>query len=81
MQIGGGDDRNSPATFEVTNQRELSLLGRKVGRTVLNLWFADPSSPGRQRIVSYAVRSCPIANRTASWKRWSTKRFPAVMLS
>jgi pilus assembly protein CpaC len=76
IQIGGGDDRNSPATFEVTNQRELSLLGRKVGRTILNMWFADPSAPGKQRIVSYDIRVLPDMQQYHELEKQVNDTFP-----
>jgi pilus assembly protein CpaC len=76
VQVGGGDDRTSPVTFEVSNQRELSLLGRKVGRTVLNMWFADPVVPGRQRIVSYLVRVLPDTQWCRDMEKLLQETFP-----
>jgi pilus assembly protein CpaC len=39
--------------------RQLTVLGRRVGTTVLNLWFADPDNPGKEKILSYLVRVVP----------------------
>ncbi|MFG0265348.1 MAG: type II and III secretion system protein family protein [Rhodopirellula sp. JB055] len=37
-------------------EAELSITGKEVGSTVLNLWFKDPSSPSGQEVLSYLVR-------------------------
>ena len=47
------------ATYELITDRELSVVGVDVGTTVLNLWFADPQDPRRDRIISYLVRVLP----------------------
>jgi pilus assembly protein CpaC len=52
-----GDD--SIATLELLSPQTISLLGRKVGTTVLNLWFRDPKNPGKEKILSYLVRVIP----------------------
>lgn len=43
----------------VIGPREISLTGKKVGSTVLNLWFADPANPNREEVLSYLVRVLP----------------------
>jgi pilus assembly protein CpaC len=75
-QIGGGDEKNSPAVLGITNNRELTLLGRKVGRTILNLWFADPYVSGRYRIVSYHVKIEPDIQCYRDMEKTVKKRFP-----
>ncbi len=43
---------------EVLNitETEISLTGKQVGSTVLNLWFRDPVHPDKQEVLSYLVR-------------------------
>ena len=48
VQIGDPD----VASFQLIAGNELSVHGHKVGTTILNLWFAEPNAPGRQRILS-----------------------------
>ena len=45
--------------ISVIGPREISLTGKKVGSTVLNLWFADPTNPNRDEVLSYLVRVLP----------------------
>ena len=47
------------ANYQLLNPRQLSVLGLKVGTTVLTLWFPDPKVKGRERILSYLVRVIP----------------------
>lgn len=47
------------AAAEVISENEISVSGRDVGTTVLNLWFADEESPDRTTILSYLVRVHP----------------------
>jgi pilus assembly protein CpaC len=43
-------------TFEQVSPRELAISGKKVGSTVLTLWFPDPDDPKKEVILSYLVR-------------------------
>lgn len=36
--------------------RQLAVVGRAVGTTVLNLWFPDPDAPEKEHVLSYLVR-------------------------
>ncbi len=47
------------ASYTVISPRELSVLGKKVGTSVLNLWFTDPKDPKKQIILSYLLRVLP----------------------
>jgi pilus assembly protein CpaC len=38
---------------------DLSVMGRRVGTTVLNLWFPDPARKGQEVVLSYLVRVIP----------------------
>jgi len=38
---------------------QLTVIGRRTGTTVLNLWFTDPAAPGREKVLSYLVRVLP----------------------
>lgn len=44
------------ATYLLVSERELSVSAKKPGSTVLNLWFAEPGDPTKQRVLSYLVR-------------------------
>ena len=37
-------------------ETELSITGKEVGSTVLNLWFKDPGNPNGQEVLSYLIR-------------------------
>jgi pilus assembly protein CpaC len=56
-RIQMGDE--SIATQNLINPTELTIQGRKIGTTVLNLWFADPMDKNKDRILSYLVRVVP----------------------
>jgi pilus assembly protein CpaC len=47
------------ASFTLITDRELSVLGEQLGTTVLNIWFADPKDPKKDRVLSYLVRVFP----------------------
>jgi pilus assembly protein CpaC len=49
----------SVACFTLLKPQEVSLLGRNVGVTVLNLWFADAKDAGKEHVLSYYVRVLP----------------------
>jgi len=49
----------SIACYTLLTPREVSLLGRNVGVTVLNLWFADPKDATRENVLTYYVRVMP----------------------
>ncbi len=52
------DQVGDPEIVDVLSltETELSITGKKVGSTVLNLWFKDPNSPSGQEMLSYLVR-------------------------
>jgi pilus assembly protein CpaC len=39
--------------------KQLSLIGRSVGTTVLNVWFDDPADKTKERVLSFLVRVVP----------------------
>ncbi|MEX0819488.1 MAG: pilus assembly protein N-terminal domain-containing protein, partial [Pirellulaceae bacterium] len=46
------------ATAEVLDQqtgRQLAIVGREVGSTVLAIWFESPDAPGGEELLSYLV--------------------------
>jgi pilus assembly protein CpaC len=47
------------ACFTLLTPKELSLLGKNVGVTVLNLWFADPKESTHEHVLSYYIRVAP----------------------
>jgi pilus assembly protein CpaC len=48
-------------TYNIVGQtpREISLLGRQVGVTVLNLWFGDRQDIAKQTVLSFQVNVLP----------------------
>jgi pilus assembly protein CpaC len=52
-----GDD--TIAAFNLLGQKQITLLGKKVGTTVLTLWFPDPVDKTKEKILSYLVRVLP----------------------
>jgi hypothetical protein len=51
-----GDARVAVAAYTIITGKELSVVGKKPGRTVLNLWFADPNDPAKEKVLSYLVQ-------------------------
>ncbi|MEW4528189.1 pilus assembly protein N-terminal domain-containing protein [Maioricimonas sp. JC845] len=52
------DQVADPSVIDVVNitEREYSITGRTIGKTVLNFWFRNPELPGGEELVSYVVR-------------------------
>ena len=44
------------ASYTIITDKELSVVGKKPGRTVLNLWFVDPKDAAKTLVFSYLVR-------------------------
>ena len=56
------------AGFQIVTDQQFAVVGKKVGRTVLNLWFPDPRDPNDQnkdRTLSYMVVVLPDPERAA----------------
>jgi pilus assembly protein CpaC len=56
------------AGFQIVTDQQFAVVGKKIGRTVLNLWFPDPRSPNdpnRDRTLSYLVVVLPDPERAA----------------
>jgi pilus assembly protein CpaC len=49
----------SIAEFKLLGQKQMTVLGKKVGTTVLTLWFVDPDDKNKEKILSYLVRVLP----------------------
>lgn len=47
------------AQFNLLGPKQLTVLGKKQGTTVLTLWFADPADKTKEKIISYLVRVIP----------------------
>jgi pilus assembly protein CpaC len=47
------------ADYQQITEREFSVVGQKIGTTVLNFWFADPLDRTKQEILSYLLRVMP----------------------
>ena len=53
------------AGFQIVTDQQFAVVGKKIGRTVLNLWFPDPrnpNDPNRDRTLATWSSSCPIRN-------------------
>jgi pilus assembly protein CpaC len=56
------------AGFQIVTDRQFAIVGKKVGRTVLNLWFPDPrdpNDPNKDQTLSYMVVVLPDPERAA----------------
>ena len=56
------------AGFQIVTDQQFAIVGKKIGRTVLNLWFPDPrnpNDPNRDRTLSYLVVVLPDPERAA----------------
>ncbi len=47
------------AEYGFITDKQVSIQGRQVGTTVLNLWFADPANPNEEVILSYLLHILP----------------------
>ncbi len=54
-RIQMGDE--SIAVYNLVSPKEITMIGRATGSTVLNLWFADEA--GKETVLSYLVRVFP----------------------
>lgn len=54
---------------QLNDPKQMSVLGRKAGTTVLNLWFKDPADPKKEVILSYLVRVLPDPEAKARLER------------
>jgi pilus assembly protein CpaC len=54
---------------QLNDPKQMSILGRKAGTTVLNLWFKDPADPKKEVILSYLVRVLPDPEAKARLER------------
>ena len=57
------------ASYNQIQPKQLTVLGRKSGTTVLNLWFTDPDNKGKEKILSYLLRVLPDPERKARLER------------
>ena len=56
------------AGFQIVTDQQFAVVGKKIGRTVLNLWFPDPrnpNDPNRDRTLSYLIVVLPDPERAA----------------
>jgi pilus assembly protein CpaC len=47
------------AIYGIITEKEISVLGRQTGTTVMNMWFTDPKDPTKQKILSYLLEVIP----------------------
>ncbi len=47
------------AAYTIISPTEISILGKDVGTTVLNLWFTDVKDKNKEKVLSYLVRVLP----------------------
>ncbi len=50
-----GADKDGIASYTVITDKELSVVGKKPGQAVLNLWFANPKGPAHDTVLSLLV--------------------------
>ncbi|MCS6865937.1 MAG: pilus assembly protein N-terminal domain-containing protein [Gemmataceae bacterium] len=53
------DPQVAELSFLEPNGTQMLILGRRVGTTVLYLWFPDPEKKGQEKIIGYLVRVLP----------------------
>ncbi|QDU27031.1 Type II secretion system protein D precursor [Anatilimnocola aggregata] len=46
------------AAYQVIDDRQISVVGRRVGSTALNIWVVDPTT-GKEIVLSYLVKVLP----------------------
>ena len=56
-QIQIADD--SVLGHNLLNPKQMTIIGRKIGSTVLTMWFPDPNDKTKDKILSYLVRVLP----------------------
>jgi pilus assembly protein CpaC len=59
FRIQVADETIANYTIIGDTPRELSLLGRRVGITVINLWFGDRTDLTKQTVLSYRINVLP----------------------
>jgi pilus assembly protein CpaC len=47
------------AQYNLVTPKEITIVGKKIGTTNLNIWFADPNDPAKEKIIGYLVRVSP----------------------
>jgi pilus assembly protein CpaC len=57
------------AANQLNDPKQFSILGRRTGTTVLNLWFTDVTDPKKEKIISYLVRVLPDPEAKARLER------------
>lgn len=57
------------ANYLLITDREISVNGRKIGKTLLNLWFRDEQNPQQTKVLSYLVLVLPDTERRAQLER------------
>ncbi|MBV9123597.1 MAG: pilus assembly protein N-terminal domain-containing protein, partial [Planctomycetes bacterium] len=72
------EERNAILSFNLVTDREISLVGRRVGTAVLNLWFPDPKDPTKERILSYLVRVLPDFQAAEQARQWQERYYKAL---
>jgi pilus assembly protein CpaC len=50
---------DSIAAFNLLGPKQITILGKKTGTSVLTLWFTDPADKGKEKILSFLVRVVP----------------------
>src|SRR5262249_291432 len=53
------EDKAASIAVTVISPLELSLVGKKAGNSLMNLWFTDPADATKERILSYLIRVHP----------------------
>ena len=66
FQLG---DPTLVSVSQLNDPKQMSILGKRIGTTVLNLWFPDPKDKKKEKILSYLVRVLPDPETKARLER------------
>jgi pilus assembly protein CpaC len=64
------------AIYQVVTDQQIAIVGKKGGRTVLDLWFPDPNNPNdpsKDRALSYMIVVLPDTGQS-DLMRWQERR-------
>ncbi len=70
------------AMCQVVTDQQIAIVGKKPGRTVLDLWFPDPrnpNDPSKDRALSYMIVVLPDTGQTELQRWLEKKRFDAEL--
>ena len=72
------DEKAPVASYTLITDRELSLIGRRMGTATMNLWFANAADPTKEKIVSVLVRVIPDLEARQQGREWQQRYYKAL---